>query len=293
MRRDIAEEKAFAGQINKNSFFDQSTPYGYGGWIFDGEVSEENINSLNRAYEHYCRSEGIISEFVRFHPLMGSDTVCSKIYEIVVHGPIVCMDISDPGIIWRNMSKSKRNSIRKAIQSNVTIHYGLNAGLIQQFQELYNHTMEKNQAKQYYFFGKEFYNSILTDLRENALVFYAMKDDLVIASDIMIMAGHKMNSHLGGSDTKYNEYQPQTLLAYTEALWGSENGYKTLLLGGGLGSKEDSIYQFKKRFNRNSDHVFKTGRKIFNVQIYRELCNIRNVGRDFSIDSSFFPRYRA
>jgi len=294
LRRDIATDSVFGGYINKDTFFDQTTPYGYGGWIFDGEVLEDDINGLCREYEAYCCAESIVSEFVRFHPLMGSDNFCAQLYEIVTHGPLVCMDITSPEIIWKNLSKSKRNSIRKAINGNVTIHCGMDGQILEKFQELYNHSMEKNKADQYYFFEREFYNSILNDLKDHALVFYAMKDGVVIAGDIVIMAGRRMNSHLGASDFAYNEFQPQTLLTYHEALWGSEHGYKTLLLGGGLGSKVDSIYQFKKRFNKNSHLVFKTGRKVFNKDIYQALCDIRNMSRRHSIlDSSFFPQYRA
>ena len=294
LRRDIATDKLFGGYIDKGTFFDQCTPYGYGGWIFAGEVSEEEIDNLCHAYEAYCRAEGMVSEFVRFHPLMGSDILCAKLYEIVTHGPLVYMDISSPDIIWKNLTKSKRNRIRKAMNSSVTVHYGLDARLLERFQELYNRTMERNKAEQYYFFGKEFYDSILSDLKDHALVFYAAKDGVVIAADIVIMAGQRMNSHLGASELEYNEFQPQTLLTYHEALWGFEHGYKTLLLGGGLGSKEDSIYQFKKRFNKNSHLVFKTVRKIFNQYIYQELCAMRNMSRGNAIlDKSYFPLYRA
>jgi len=39
-------------------------------------------------------------------------------------------------------------------------------------------------------------------------------------------------------------------LLYEAACWGIENGYKTFHLGGGLGSREDSLYQFKKDLTR-------------------------------------------
>ncbi len=293
-KRDISNDKRFNREIENNTFFDFITPYGYGGWIFDGEPSEERITALWTDYNEYCNSKGIVSELVRFHPLLGFESICANIYEIVSHGPVVCMDISDPGIIWNNLSKSKKYSVRKAIKSGVTVHNALDANVLQQFQCIYNDTMKKNKAEQYYFFGKEFYYSILNDLKENAQVFYAMRNGLVIAADIIIMAGGKINSHLGGSNPEYNEYQPQTILTYHEALWGCEHGYKTMLLGGGLGSKEDSIYQFKKGFNQTSNHVFKTGRRIFDQEKYEKLCEIRNVvAGDFNRDSSFFPEYRA
>ena len=65
---------------------------------------------------------------------------------------------------------------------------------------------------------------------------------------------------LVSSDREYQHFAPTNLLLYEVACWGCENGYKTFHLGGGLDSKEDSLYKFKSAFNRNSDNTFSIGR---------------------------------
>ena len=41
MKRDIANDERFKNKIEENKYFDFATPYGYGGWIIEGnEVSE-------------------------------------------------------------------------------------------------------------------------------------------------------------------------------------------------------------------------------------------------------------
>lgn len=292
MCRDIAADKRFAARIPKNRYFDLVTPYGYGGWLFEGSVSKANIMNLDESYQLYCQNVGIISEFVRFHPLMSAATICSSMYEVVAHGQSVCLDISNPEVIWNNICSLKRNRIRKAMKRDVSVHYGLDKELMRQFQNLYNVTMQKNGAAQYYFFAADYYNSLLTDLNENTMIFYAMKDNRVIASMIIIMAGKNMSYHLGGSDPTYRQCEPNSLLIYSIALWGNEHGYKTLLLGGGLSSREDSLYRFKKGFNERSQFVFHSGRKIFNKESYQQLCDIRNELGNLDSDSAFFPRYR-
>jgi hypothetical protein len=83
------------------------------------------------------------------------------------------------------------------------------------------------------------------------------------------------------------------LLIYTESLWGMDHGIRQFHLGGGLGSTEDNIYQFKSNFNRKSNTRFYIGRRIFDREKYDELLRLR---LEASLDAprrGFFPEYRA
>jgi len=120
-----------------------------------------------------------------------------------------------------------------------------------------------------------------------------VKDETVLAMDIMIMAGKRMNYHLGGSRLEYRSLEPSSLLMYSAALWGYEHGYESLMIGGGLGSEEDSLLRFKQGFNRRSNYVFKTGRKIFDTDRYQELCVLRKQNGNHNANSTFFPCYRS
>jgi hypothetical protein len=42
MKRDVAKSAAFKGVLEENKFFDFSTPYGYGGWILEGNINIKN-----------------------------------------------------------------------------------------------------------------------------------------------------------------------------------------------------------------------------------------------------------
>lgn len=93
---------------------------------------------------------------------------------------------------------------------------------------------------------------------------------------------------------EYRNLAPSNLLLYKAALWGSEQGYKTLHLGGGVGSGDDNLYKFKAAFNRNSDYQFSIGKEIFDQEKFDELVALR-ASQDpaFNKDSKFFPLYRA
>jgi len=101
-----------------------------------------------------------------------------------------------------------------------------------------------------------------------------------------------MHYHLSASDRDYQNLAATNLLLYEAACWGCVSGYKTLHLGGGLGSKEDGLFKFKKAFNKDSQTYFSVGKKIFDNEKYDELIDIRKQGLDFNEDTSFFPAYR-
>jgi hypothetical protein len=60
MLRDISDEHYFKGKIESDNFYDIVTPYGYGGFIFDGDPSDEDLIKLNNEYTKYCQSMNIV-----------------------------------------------------------------------------------------------------------------------------------------------------------------------------------------------------------------------------------------
>ena len=286
MKRDIANDPHFEGILPENTYFDFSSPYGYGGWLIEGD----DINPIFTEYENWCRTNGIVSEFVRFHPVIHNHISVGNSYEIVRLGEVITMDISSPEVIWNNLTSKNRNMIRKAQKNGVQIYNGRDPELFHRFMNIYNDTMNKDHAIDYYYFDDAFYDSILNDLPNHAQVFYAVYQNETIAVAIMIAANGKMNYHLSGSLRDYSHLAATNLLLYKAALWGCDNGCKTFYLGGGVGSQQDSLYSFKKAFYRGDDlNSFFIGKKVFDQLSYDNLLKMRNV----SEEKCFFPKYRA
>ena len=107
MKRDIAAEPFFVDKINSNMYFDFISPYGYGGWLIEGDG---DIAELFSAYETWCMEHNIVSEFVRFHPILNNAETLEKFYEVLRLGKTIAMDLSSPEIIWNNLtSKNTTN----------------------------------------------------------------------------------------------------------------------------------------------------------------------------------------
>jgi hypothetical protein len=292
MKRDIEKDKSFAGKIPPNTYFDFSTPYGYGGFIVEGNITEKSLTALDEEYSAYCKKNGIISEIVRFHPVLRNSTTVASIYDVSELGKTITMQLSSEQQIWSDIVTKNRNRIRKAINSNIQIYRGLSNELITDFIPLYNRTMDKDDASDYYYFKEAYYDSFFNDLKDNTLFFYSVYEEKIIAIAIILFANQQMHYHLCAIDTEYQQLAPMNLLLYEAACWGLKNGYKTFHLGGGVGCKEDSLFSFKRKFNKNSDTYFSIGKKIFDKEKYQELVAIRKQQEDCREDTSFFPAYR-
>lgn len=274
--------------------YDSVTPYGYGGVLFEGDTSEANLQAFWKEYLVKMEEEHIVDNFVRYHPVLKNAVPMKAISNVIDLGKTIAFDLTSPEVIWENIISKNRNMIRKAEKNGIEILHGKDLALFKDFRRIYNATMDKDNAEEYYYFGDKFYESIHSDLNSNYEMFYAVLNGEIIAMSIMLFANKQMHYHLSGSMIEYRNLAPSNLLLYKAAMWGCEHGYKTFHLGGGVGSGEDNLYKFKAAFNKNSDYQFSIGKQIFNQDKYDELVKIRRESEpEFDETSRFFPLYRA
>lgn len=289
MRRDISLDHRFAGRLEPGRYFDFATPYGYGGFIVDGH----DVDVLDAVYTAYCRGQGVVAEFARFHPVLNNRERVSGMYDIRDIGKTVCMDLRSHEVIWDSLTSKNRNMIRKGQRAGVQVFWGRSPELFDRFKALYKATMDRDGADPYYYFGEPFFDSVLYDLRHNSMIFYAKWNGEIISMCIILFANRQMHYHLSALDRQYQQLASTNLLLYEAACWGCKQGYRTLHLGGGVGGQEDSLYRFKKAFARDSSMVFSIGRKCFDPNVYDRLVSIRAEDSAFNRESLFFPLYRA
>ncbi|WP_455591221.1 lipid II:glycine glycyltransferase FemX [Bacteroides sp.] len=293
-KRDIRKFSVFKNYLEDGECFDLISPYGYGGMLFDGELSENNLLMFRQDYILFLRQENIISNFVRYYPLNKNLSKLCTLFPVTELGKTVSMALDTKDLVWNNISSKNRNMIRKAQKNGVKIGYGKGIELLNIFMEIYNATMDNDNATSYYYFTIPFYQSINQNLHENYEIFYAEYQGTIIAMSMIIYANNKMHYHLSGSLKEYRSIAPTNLLLYEAACWGCEQGFISFHLGGGLGAAEDSLYKFKQAFNRNSQLKFSIGKEIINPILYDKLVELRKKNDiDFDGASNFFPLYRA
>lgn len=285
--------------------YDSITPYGYGGFLLEGldtssnttlnaNSNAERLQTMWSAYVDKMKEEGVVDNFVRYHPVLANAVAMKPCSEVIDLGKTVAMDLTNEEVIWRNIHSKNRNMIRKAEKSGIEIKHGQGLELFEEFIKIYNATMDKDHAQKYYYFSPDFYRSIHLDLKNNYEMFWAEYEGKIIAMSIMLFANGKLNYHLSGSDFEYRSMAPSNLLLYKAAMWGYEQGMKTFHLGGGLGSEKDSLFKFKIAFNRFSDYQFSISKHVFSQTHYDALVANRAAHDDsFDRESNFFPLYRS
>jgi len=295
MLRDVSKVHAFTGSIPANTCYDIVSPYGYGGFLLDGKVDDDNLRLLYDEFLMLMKKNHIICNFTRYSPVLKNSNPLRKIFNVIDLGKTVAMDLKSEEVIWSNITGKCHNKINKAAKKGLTVHHSNDDfGLFKSFMNIYKETMDHDDAIDYYYFSEEFYRSIHEELHDQYELFYVVFEGKIIAMAIMLFANGYMHYHLSGSLVEYRNMAPTNLLLYEAAKWGCQRGLRLLHLGGGVGSGEDSLYAFKTSFNKNSDCQFSISKDIFDQEIYNELVEIRSkIDPCFNRESNFFPLYRS
>lgn len=292
IEKDIASFSVFKGKLPLGRYFDWNTPYGYGGPISNIKIlPESEQEKFKKELYEFAIKRNVVSQFIRFHPLLQNQTVCSSVIENEYIKDTIYINLDTTDDLMVQMDTKNRNLIRKAIKNNVLIQHD-SGEHIEEFMKIYKETMDRDNARDFYYFSKDYYNFMKENMADETEYFYAYKDDKMIAASIFFYDDKYMHYHLSGSLTESRTFAPTNLLLYSAANWGREKGIKSLHLGGGVGI-EDGLFHFKKQFNKNGRIGFYIGRNIFMPNIYQKLLIKRNeIDPEFDMDNTYYIQYR-
>ncbi|MFL5935836.1 MAG: GNAT family N-acetyltransferase [Gaiellaceae bacterium] len=258
--------------IRRSDPVDVITPYGYGG------PAGRDVREFWRTYDGWCRANGVVTTFVRFHPL----------YANAREAPIHVEPLA-PTIAWRleqddlvaPMHLNHRRAVRKAQKAGVTVTAGEGVG---DFVPLYEETMRRAGAAAFYFFGAAYWGALE---RAGVVRFDAQLDGDVVASALCLASPPWLHYHLGASSDEGRRIGAMHLLFLEAATWARARGYERFHLGGGVGGREDSLHEFKRRFDPEGLVDAAVGKAVHDEDAYARLT-----GGETGFDG-FFPAYRA
>ncbi len=286
--------RAIHTKINGEQYYDIVSPYGYGGPVIaECEPGKKDalLDAYEREFAEYCREHNIVSEFIRFHPIVGNGVDFQKVYDAKLDRKTVGTNLDayeDP--VSEEFSKSCRKRIRRAIRDGITYRITERPDDISGFKEVYYSTMRRNGAGEYYYFSDDYFERCLKYFRDNIILVEALYEGKVIAAGFYFAWENVIHIHLSGTLSEYLHLSPAYVLRYAVTLWGKEKGYSLIHHGGGRsGDLEDSLYTFKKQFGQNTEFDFYIGRKVWNRDIYEKLCIKGGVEPD---SKGYFPAYR-
>ena len=287
MKRDLADIEYFERKIEKNKYFDVTSPYGYGGFIIEGK----NYNKVNKAYRKYCKQNNIICEFVRFHLLEHYEKKYNGKIKKIKHNIIRTIDLN-PEEMLMDFEHKVRKNIKKANKNGLEIQIDTEGKTIDEFLNIYYQTMDSNDAKKDYYFTKEFFN-ILNTMKDNIVYFNVLYKGKIISTELVIYCNNNCYSYLGGTLNEYFDLRPNDFLKYEIIKWAYNKKIENFILGGGYGNEDDGIYRYKKSFAPKGIEDFYIGKQIFLPKKYKKMLDIRKKDEKFDKNTEFFPKYRA
>jgi len=295
--RKINDLEFFQQMKIDETFYDITSPYGYGGPLVKSYNRSDKkilLEGFIKEFSLFCKKNNIVSEFIRFHPLMENHANFIDKLEIEKMNSIIYVDLSiTEEEIWENYKRNNRKNIKKAIRNDIEIVIDEEFEFLDEFLEIYYKTMEKSNAKGYYFFPKFFFEFIRGSLNKNFVLFISKKDSNIISVELALYDKDIIYSFLGGTLSEHFPLRPNNLLKHKLILWAKEKNIKYYLIGGGY-SPEDGIFKYKHSFSKNGVRDFFVGRKIHSKDIYEKLVKewkIKNgLGKEYNSD--FFPLYR-
>lgn len=272
---------------------DLTTPYGYGGPMIMDLVEGGRdllLAGFEEAFSHYCQEEGIVSEFVRFHPMANNALDFKDIYQAKLFNRTLGInleDFEDP--FQAEFSKSARKSVRQALKAGLTYDIIESPDSLLDFKSIYLETMDRNEADDRYYFDDAYFEAFTQTMPEAVIKCRVFYQGQVIAMGFYLRSQDILHTHLSGTRTGFLHLSPAYILRYGLVQWAKPQGFKLIHNGGGTtGDPEDSLYLFKKKFSQHTVFDFYLGRKIWNQAMYNKLIDLTGKG-----DSSFFPAYRA
>jgi serine/alanine adding enzyme len=253
---------------------DVITPYGYGGPVGAG---------FWEPYDEWCRANGVVTTFVRFHPLYANHRDAPASIKVEPLAGTVAWRLDEEGDLVGRMHRHHRRVVRKALAAGVEPAATIAPENLGAFARLYEQTMERQAAAGFYYFPREYWHALETTLRGHVVLFEAGDD----AKLLCLAAPPWLHYHLGASGDAGRRLGASTLLFLEAARWAQELGYTRFHLGGGVGGARDSLYEFKLRFDPGGELEAAIGKVIHDEKAYRELA-----GPEAGTDG-FFPAYRA
>ncbi|CAM2938630.1 GNAT family N-acetyltransferase [Salinicoccus roseus] len=279
-------------EVDGEKYYDLVTPYGYGGPIIHEYTHLDRlVEVFEKTLVEYCERHNIVSEFVRFHPVFQNQEPFRSIYDVQYLRKTVGTDLmSYDDVFQSEFNATARRRVRKLIKDDrFSCLVAAKFEDIEDFIEIYNDTMDRHHATDYYYFDRGYFERLKWQFGDELLTTSVFFEGKIIAMGLYFMSDDIIHDHLNGTLAEYLHHSPAYLLKYTMMNWAKANSFSLVHYGGGVSNDaEDSVLKFKKRFSSHTEFDFHIGRKVWNQDVYDALCRKKGIYRE----TDFFPAYR-
>lgn len=268
-------------------YADVGTPMGYGGPVASG--TEPPIADFFDEYARWCSEHRVVATFARFHPVLANQRLAEGRWHLELIGHTVGWRVErrSPDQLAADMDAHHRRVVRKARAAGVEVTVEQSPEDLTAFIGLYEETMRRRDASSFYFFPETYWRQLSGELRGELVRADARFEGELVASILCLSSPPLLHYHLGASSDRGQELGANHLLFLETAAWAAEHGFGRFHLGGGVGGFEDSLYEFKRRFDPGGTLPAFLGKAVHDEDAYRALS-----GGDKIDYAGYFPAYR-
>lgn len=279
------------------SLWDAVSPRGYPGPLAAGDEGLEGRQFVADAVRLLCsklRDRGVVSAFVRLHPLLLPPLEPLRgAGQIVDHGDSVSIDLRlSPEELRRQTRENHRRDIKKATAVGYAARIDETWDRFDEFMEIYAQSMQRLGASEAWSLSREY----LLDLRETLgdairLCVVELHGELAAAALLTEVDGI-VEYHLAGTADRHVSASPSKLVVDFARWWARDRGDRMLHLAGGL-RRGDPLSHFKLGFSHVVHPVY-SWRLVIDPPVYDRLVRrSAPTATPRQAADGYFPAYRA
>lgn len=273
---------------------DLTSAYGYSGPFLGGTFSD--VEGFWRAFDDWARERAIVSEFVRFSlfddqritfPGHRDERLMNVVRDLGV----------DEATMWTDFDHKVRKNVNKARREGVSVETDRDGSRLDDFLRIYTATMDRRSASNGFYFGRKFFERIVSSLPGQFVFVHALHAGRVISTELALVSAHHVYSFLGGTEEEAFALRPNDLLKLELMLWAKQQGRRAFVLGGGY-APDDGIFKYKRGFAPSGLVPYFVGTRVLDADRYAVLTaeherHARELDPAWTPSPGFFPRYRA
>lgn len=287
IKRRVNDIDVFANE--NEEYFDLVTPHEYSG-VIANKFDSELIRAFFIELITYCKENSIIFGFIRFNPYRNEYKEAVNYY-VMKSADQVWLDCSKD-VIQDGFSKSRKRDLKNAMRLGlIGKKVEKNSNNKKVFIDLYKKSMDRLQAKKFFYFSEEYFESIF-DMEFSDLFFaYDSSMENILAAAIILKDSFNKTVYYHLSCRKTDIVIPgvMELLISTFSVAMQQESYKIVHLGGGA---TESLRKFKEKFS-NKRVPYYIAYNIFDNDKYRYLCSKYCEQNPECAESKFLPLYRS
>ena len=280
------------------ALFDASGPRGYPGPLVALDPAGADDDFIERsiaAFKEVLCERGIVTAFVRLHPLLTPPTEpFERAGFLVHHGDSTSIDLTLPEEeLWRQTDHGHRQGIRKATRLGYVARIDSTWERFDGFVAVYQETMRRLGAETFWHLSSDYFRDLRATLGDHLHLCVVERGDELASAGLLTELDGIVEFHLSGTADAHLRASPSKVLIDHARGWAKGRGDDLFHLTGSL-RPGDPLSQFKAGFSPTRHPVW-SWRVVVDPAAYDRLRTgweaIHGVPADAA--DGYFPAYRS